>query len=71
MQVILNLKTIYINDKKNMTERRIKRISKKVYKIGLKEDVIVALAKHLNCNLDLIKAIEETGTAVLNRKMVI
>lgn len=63
------MKTVYLNDKKIMTKRRIKKIGKKLNKINKKEDIVVALSKKLSKNEELISEIESYKIEVLNRKM--
>lgn len=63
------MKTVYLNDKKIMTKRRIKKIGKKLYKISKKEDIVVALSNKLSQNEDLIYEINNYNIEVLNRKM--
>lgn len=63
------MKTVYLNDKKIMTKRRIKKIGKKLNKINKKENIVVALSKKLSKNEELICEIENYKIEILNRKM--
>ena len=60
------MKTVYINEKKKATKRRIKRIVKKIEKINKKEEVVIAICKELYDNEELIKELKQKKIAVLN-----
>ena len=63
------MKTIYLNEKKKIAKRKVKKIAKKLDKINRKEEVVVALSKTLNSNTELIDEIESYKIKVLNRTM--
>lgn len=60
------LKTIYINEKEDLTKRKAKRIIKKIYKISKREDIVIALSKNLENHIELNKMIEEYGFKILD-----
>lgn len=63
------LKTIYINQNKRITDRRIRKIVKKVSKINKKEDIAIAICKKLSQNKELLQELESKKLIVLNRKV--
>lgn len=63
------VKTIYLDEKKMLTDRKIRKIAKKIYKINKKEDLVVAISKNLKNNHELINEIESYNITVLDRKM--
>ena len=50
-----------------MTQRRIKKVAKKLYKINQKEEIIVALSKKLESNEELKNEINRYNIKILNR----
>ena len=65
------MKTIYLDEKKMLTDRKIKKIAKKIYKINKKEDLVVAMSRNLKNNCELIDEIESYNITVLDRKMAV
>ncbi len=61
------MKTVYIKDKANLSERKIKKIGKKLEKIKKKESVIAIVSNDLKDNVSLIKEIEMHKIKILNR----
>lgn len=61
------MKTVYIKDKTNLSERKIKKIGKKLEKIKKKEPVIAIISNNLKDNISLIKEIEKHRIKILNR----
>lgn len=62
------MKTVYVDIEKEMTDRRIKKIAKKLYKLNKKDDIVVALSKDLEKNERLISQINEFGVKILDGK---
>lgn len=62
------MKTVYVDINKELTTRRTKKIAKKLYKINKKEDIVVALSKDLEQNIELTNQISELGIEILNGK---
>jgi len=60
------LRTIYIEEKEDISKRKMRKIIKKVYKISKKEDIVLAISKNLENNSQLIDAINEYGFKILN-----
>lgn len=65
------MKTVYIEGKTNLSDRKIKKIGKKLEKIKKKEPVIAIISDNLKDNITLIKEIELHKVKILNRKVVI
>ena len=61
------LKTIYLNEKKKMTQRRVRKIIKKLEKLNKKEKLVVAINKNLSKNQELLEAIKKSKIEVLTR----
>ena len=61
------LKTIYLNEKKKMTQRRVRKIIKKLEKLNKKEKIVVAINKDLSKNQELLEAIKKSKIEVLTR----
>lgn len=61
------MKNVYINEKKKLTPRRIKKIAKKVNKINKKEEALVLLSDELQKERELIAEIESYKIKVLDR----
>ena len=61
------LKTIYLNEKKKMTQRRVRKIIKKLEKLNKKEKIVVAINKNLSKNQELLEAIKKSKIEVLTR----
>lgn len=51
------MKTIYLNEKKRLTKRRVRKIIKKLEKTSKKEDIVVATSKELGKNEELVEEI--------------
>ncbi len=60
------MKTVYVDIEKEMTDRRIKKIAKKLYKLNRKENIVVALSKELEKNDGLVNQINEYGVSILD-----
>lgn len=69
-QVVMFLKTVYINEKK-LNARKIRKITKKVSKINKKEEVAVAISNNLIENEELVREIEKHKIQILNRKVAL
>lgn len=65
------MKTVYIEGKTNLSDRKIKKIGKRLEKIKKKEPVIAIISDNLKDNITLIKEIELHKVKILNRKVVI
>lgn len=63
------LKTIYLNEKKKMTQRRVRKIVKKLEKLNKKEKIVVAINKDLSKNQELLEEIKKSKIEVLTRQM--
>lgn len=63
------MKTVYLKEKKPLTQRRFRKIIKKLEKINKKEKVVCAISKSLIENEELIYEIEMLKIPILNRKM--
>jgi len=63
------LKTVYINEKRKLTTRKIKKIAKKLNRTNKKEEIITAISKDLMENKELIREIESYKIKVLDRKV--
>ena len=63
------LKTIYLNEKKKMTQRRVRKIIKKLEKLNKKEKIVVAINKDLSRNQELLEEIKKSKIEVLTRQM--
>lgn len=63
------LKTIYLNEKKRMTQRRVRKIIKKLEKLNKKEKIVVAINKDLSRNQELLEEIKKSKIEVLTRQM--
>ena len=63
---VIFLKTVYVDIEKEMTDRRIKKIAKKLYKLNRKENIVVALSKELEKNDGLVNQINEYGVSILD-----
>jgi len=61
------LKTIYLNAKKILTKRRIKKIGKKLNKISKKENIAIAISKELSKSQELINEIASYRIPILDR----
>ena len=62
------MKTVYINEKSKITNRKIRKIAKKVDKINNKEEVAVAICDGLAQNEELIDELKSYKITVLNGK---
>lgn len=60
------MKTIYINTKENLNKRKIKKITKKIYKLSKKEDIVVALGNEVIGNEELKTVLYSYGIKILN-----
>ena len=60
------MRTVYINTKKELNKRRLKKIAKKLYKMNKKEEIVVALSKNLEENKELNEEISNYGLSILN-----
>ncbi len=65
----LILRIIYINKKNRITKWKAKKISKKLYKLKNKEEILVVISKNLADNSELITNLKEYNINYLNRKM--
>lgn len=65
------MKTVYIEGKTNLSDRKIKKIGKRLENIKKKEPVIAIISDNLKDNITLIKEIELHKVKILNRKVVI
>lgn len=63
------MKTIYLNEKKKMTQRRVRKIIKKLEKLNKKEKIVVAINKDLSKNQELLEEIKKSKIEVLTRQM--
>jgi hypothetical protein len=63
------LKTVYLNEKKKLTKRKINKIAKKLEKINEKEEIVLAISKKLSENEELVNEIKRRKIAILNRQM--
>lgn len=63
------MKTVYINEKRKLTTRKIKKIAKKLNRTNKKEEIITAISKDLMENKELIREIESYKIKVLDRKV--
>ncbi|MCI8519126.1 MAG: hypothetical protein HFJ51_03355 [Clostridia bacterium] len=63
------MKTVYLKEKKPLTERRIRKLAKKLNKINKKENITVAISKELSESQELISEIKGYKIPILNRKM--
>lgn len=62
------MKTVYVNIKDDFTQRKAKKIAKRLYKINKKEDIVIALSKNLMENEILKSYIEEFNLKTLSGK---
>ena len=60
------MRTVYIDTKKELNKRRLKKIAKKLYKMNKKEEIVVALSKNLEKNEELNEEISSYGLNILN-----
>lgn len=65
------MKTIYINEKRKLSTRKIKRIAKKINKINKKNEVAVAVSNNLLENKELINEIESYRIKVLDGRWLL
>ncbi|MCI8620892.1 MAG: hypothetical protein HFJ50_03745 [Clostridia bacterium] len=63
------MKTVYLNEKKKLTKRKINKIAKKLEKINEKEEIVLAISKKLSENEELVNEIKRRKIAILNRQM--
>lgn len=68
IQVVI-LKTVYLNEKRKLNKRKIKKIVKKIDKISKKEEIVLAISKDLYENKELVDEICALKVKILNRKM--
>ncbi len=61
------MKTVYISEKRKLTARKIKRIAKKIDKIGRTENIAVAISNDLRENKELLEELESRNFMILNR----
>lgn len=64
------MKTVYLNEKRKLTYRKIKKIAKKLDKLKRKDDIIVAVSKDLSDNNELIREIESYNIKVLDGRWI-
>ena len=62
------MKTVYINEKRKLSKRKIKKIAKKIDKTNRKEEVVVAVSHELSYNKELIEEITSYNVKVLDGK---
>ena len=65
------MKTLYINEKRKLTSRRIKKIAKKTYKKARKEECTVILSKAIEKNEELIDALLEYNLTILDGRWLL
>ncbi len=65
------MRTVYLNEKKKLNKRRIKKIAKKLDKISQKEEIILAISKDLYENEELIGEISKLKIKILDRKVAL
>ena len=65
------MKTIYVNPKKELKQKKIKKIAKKLYKLSKKEDIVVALSKNLKEQELLANEIKNNGVKILNGRWLL
>ncbi len=65
------MRTIYITTKKELKQRKIKKIAKKLYKINKKEDIVVAISKGLEKQEGLTDEIRSYGLRILNGRWIL
>ena len=64
------MKTIYIEDIKNINKRRVMKIAKKLSNMNTKEEIVVALSQNLKRHKELNEAIENYGIKILDGRWI-
>lgn len=65
------MKTIYLSEKRKITQRRIKKITKKLDKQNKKEGVILVLSKQLFENDELIEKVLDQNIQILDGRWLL
>lgn len=65
------MKTVYFDEKRKITKRKIKKITKKLIKINKKEKIALVMNDKLMRCEELIKEIKCANIEVLTREMAI
>lgn len=63
------MKTVYLDSKKKMTPRRIKKVGKRLNRVNQREQIVVAISNNLMDNAELVNEIEKYRIDILNRQM--
>lgn len=61
------MKTVYLDESKKLTKRRIRKIAKKLDKINQKEQIVLAISNTLSENIELREEIESYNIEILDR----
>lgn len=60
------MNTVYVDTDKELTKRKIKKITKKICKMNKKQDIVVALSARLKQNMEMKNILEENDVNVLD-----
>lgn len=64
------MKTVYLNEHRKLTKRKIKKISKKIEKLSKKEEIVVAMSENIMDNSELKKEIEDKNVHILDGRWI-
>ena len=62
------MKTVYVNPKKELTKKKMVKISKKLYKLNKKGDIAVAISNNIIGKEELCSLIYDYGIKILDGK---
>ncbi len=65
------MKSVYIDEEKNVNARKAKKIAKKLYKINKKEEIAIALSNKMQENGDLLEQLNNYKLCILNGRWIL